>query len=300
MPFDSPVTNWSAVVKPIFDHNGKEIDPTIGRGVYRTDDDSLLAICGQNFKPVQHQDVLDPMLQTLHEQGYEVIERTGRSPSQRDFYDLKGQRGAFISTALQANGAIMRSDIVVGDFTTPKGLGNDIMLRRFTALNSHDGTYAVKSSAGYFRLACMNGMVNEKFSASTYGKHTSNFSIEALKRSILTAADMMENDSERFGLYASTKLSIDRAEDFLKLTLAKLPLKANGEENFSQPLTLDILGRFKNEDQTVWGLLNAMTNWATHGDIRQGSGEVTSRTGRDDRVARALRSPQFDELLLAA
>lgn len=191
----------------------------------------------------------------------------------------------------------MRSDIVVGDFVTPKGLNNDIMLRRFTALNSHDGTYAVKSSAGYFRLACMNGMVNEKFSASTYGKHTSNFSIDALKRSIITAADMMENDSERFGLYASTKLTVDRAEDFLKATLARLPLKANGDENYSEPLTLDILGRFKHEDQTVWGLLNAMTNWATHGEIRAGSGEVTARTGRDDRVARALRSPEFAGLM---
>lgn len=299
MPFDSPVNGWSAVVKPIFDHNGKEIDPTIGRGVYRTDDDSLLAICGQNFKPVQHQDVLDPMLQTLHEQGYEVVERTGRSPSQRDFYDLKGQRGAFISTALQDNGAIMRSDIVVGDFTTPKGLGNDIMLRRFTALNSHDGTYAVKSSAGYFRLACMNGMVNEKFSASSYGKHTSNFSIDALKRSIITAADMMENDSERFGLYVKTKLTVDKAEDFLKATLAKLSPKPNGDENFSEPLVSDILRRFRDEDANVWGLYNAMTHWATHGEIRAGSGVVTSRTGRDDRVARAMRSAEFEELLAA-
>jgi hypothetical protein len=299
MPFDNPVTDWSAVVKPIFDHTGKEIDPTIGRGVYRTDDDSLLAICGQNFKPVQHQDVLEPMLQTLHDQGYEIQERTNRAPHQRDFYDLKGQRGAFVNTQMQANGAIMRSDIVVGDFTTPKGLGNDILLRRFTALNSHDGTYAVKSSAGYFRLVCMNGMVNEKFSASSYGKHTSNFSIDALKRSIMTAAEMMENDGERFGLYAGTRLSIDKAEDFLKATLAKLPLKANGDENYSEPLTLNILGLFKNEDQTVWGLLNAMTNWATHGDIRQGSGVVTSRTGRDDRVARAMRSTDFEQLLAA-
>jgi hypothetical protein len=143
----------------------------------------------------------------------------------------------------------------------------------------------------------MNGMVNEKFSASTYGKHTSNFSIDALKRSIITAADLMENDSERFGLYAKTRLTVDKAEDFIKATLAKLPLKANGDENYSEPLTLDILGRFKNEDQTVWGIYQAMTHWATHGEVRAGSGEVTARTGRDDRVARAMRSQEFEKLI---
>lgn len=300
MPYDA--LNFHAEVRPIYDADGREIPAEIGRGVYRSDTGAAIATCGANFKPVQHQDVIDPMLQTLKDQGYEIVERPA---GRRDLYDLKGQRGAFVDTRTQDNGAIMRSDIIVGDFIEPTGRthylqqGPDTMLRRFTALNSHDGTYAVKATSGYYRLLCLNGMMDPQFTAQSYGKHTSGFSIDALRRQIMMAAEMMETDAERFGLYARTRLSAVQAEEFLKGTLAKLPPLPTGEPAWSKPLAQEILRRFEAEDQTVWGLLNAMTAWATHGDLRANAGEITARTGRDGRVAQALRSRDFARLIAA-
>jgi hypothetical protein len=306
MPLDFGTLDWTAEVRPLYDAQGREIPPGVVRGVYRSDTDQCIASCGADFKPVQHQDVLDPMLQTLKDQGYDIVERS--TPDQRSLYDLKGQRGAFASFATQDDGAIMRADIIVGDFIDLAkvtghgylGRDSDVMLRRFTALNSHDGTYAVRTTNGYFRVLCLNGLMDPTFTASSYGKHTLGFNVEALKANILRAATLMETDAEKFGLYARTRLSMKQAEEYLKGTLAKLPDTPTGEEAWSKPLVEDILRRFKDEDATVWGLMNAMTNWATHGDLRANAGAITARTGRDERVARAMRAPLFKQLLVQA
>ena len=295
-------TNFNAVVRPIYDMHGNEIPAEMGRGVYRDDTREMLSICGRSYKPVQHADVLDPLLQTLKDQGYEIVER---NPDKRALYDLAGQRGAFGSVQTQDNGAIMRADVIIGDFIQPTGRssyleqGPDTMLRRYTALNSHDGSLAVKVTNGYMRLVCMNGMMDPQFVATTYGKHTANFNTDTLKENILRAADMMENDAETFGKYARTPLTIAQAEDFLKRTMAKLPDKPNGEPHFSEPKLQKLLQQFRREDQTVWGLLQSMTWWATHGDMRSTSGEVTGRLRRDAEVAQTMRSNDFAHLIAA-
>lgn len=300
MPYDG--IDFNAVIRPILDMDGKPIPEEMARGVYREDTGQVLAVCGKSYKPVQHRDVLDPMLQTLHEQGYEIRER---NPDKRSLYDLQGQRGAFASIQTQDNGAVMRADVIIGDFVKPTGRtsyldqGPDTMLRRFTALNSHDGSLAVKVTNGYMRLICMNGMMNPQFVATTYGKHTANFNTDALKQQVLMAASMMENDAELFGRYARTPLTIEQAETFLKGTMAKLPNKPNGEPHFSEPKLQKLLRRFHHEDQTVWGLLQAMTAWATHGDLRASSGEVTGRLRRDAEVAQTMRSNEFQKLIAA-
>jgi hypothetical protein len=294
--------NFNAVVRPIFDQNGNEIAPEIGRGVYRDDNDHLMSICGSAFQPVQHVDVIDPMLQTLKDQGYEIIEREG---DRRDLYDLKGHRGAFVKVTTQNDGAIMRADVITGDFVQPTGRqsymdqGPDTMLRRYTALNSHDSTYAVKTTNGYMRLICMNGMMNPLFVASSYGKHTTNFNPASLREQIIMGAKLMENDGETFGKYATTKLSLSQAEEFLKRTLAKLPNKPNGEPHYSEPKVQTILRKFHGEDQTVWGLVNAMTAWATHDDMKGKAGEITGRVNRDGQVGSAMRSHDFADLIAA-
>lgn len=302
MAFDS--LDFTAEVRPLYDAAGEEIPGNIVRGVYRSDTGQVIASCGANFKPVQHRDVVDPMLQTLHDQGYEVIER---APEVRSLYDLKGQRGAFATVQTQGGGAIMRADIIVGDFIDLAkvtghgylGHGSDVMLRRFTALNSHDGTYAVRATSGYFRLLCLNGLMDPSFTANSYGKHTSNFSVEALRRQIVTAAELMEGDAERFALYAKTRLGIPEAAELLRKTLAALPDKPTGEANWSEALVNEILRRFGQEDATVWGLVAAMTAWATHGEMRTNAGQITGRVDRDSRVARTMRSPEFKRLIAA-
>lgn len=294
--------NFTASVAPILDQAGREIPAELGRGVYREDTGELMSICGPHYKPVQHMEVLMPHLEELDSQGYVIEER---APSQRALYDLAGKKGAFVTTKLVDGGAVLRADIITGDFIEPTGKssylknGPDTMLRQHLVLNSHNQKYAVSSTTRYCRLICMNGIVKPTFSVRAVGKHTLNFNIEGLRQQILKAVVAMEEDAELFGLYATTRLSVVQAEEFVKATFAKLPNKPNGDSHFSDPLLQTILRYFQHEEQTVWGLVQALTYWATHDPMKGGSNEVTGRLSRDQKVAQAMRSGEFKKLLAA-
>jgi hypothetical protein len=303
MPFDRPAAlQWNAVVREIRDFNGKPIPADIARGVYRDDTDEILSTCGPNFKPIQHGDVLDPVLQTLKDQGYEIQERAA---TKSNFYDLKGQKGAFVAVEEAKTGSIVRATVITGDFTQPTGpsmflpAGPPTLLRRYQVLNSHDSTYAAQVALSYLNLVCMNGMVREDFSAVQKAKHTFGFSIAAFKAKVLGAAEMMERDTERFKLYVKTPLNRDKAIDFLRKTLAKQPDKPNGDPHWSEPLVNRILEFFGREPQTVWGLYQAMTAWATHGEMKSNANQLTGRIGRDEQIARSMRAPEFKQLTAA-
>ena len=292
--------NFNADVRDIYDINGKPVPRELGRGVYRDDTNELMAVCGPNFVPVQHRDVLDPILQRFEKQGYKLEERT--SASQHALYDLQGKKGAFVSTKLADNGAVMRSDIILGDFIRPTGRarylseGEDTNFFRISVLNSHNGKLAVRANTSYLRLLCMNGMTQPHFSAGTYGKHTMGFSVKGMQAQLTTAMNMMEADADRFGLWARTKITVKQAEEMLKKTLAKLPNKANGDENYSESLVNKILERFRQEDQTVWGLFNAATWWQTHSDFKAGSNRLTATLGREGKVASMIRSKEWSSI----
>jgi hypothetical protein len=294
--------NFNAVVNDVFDMNGKRIDPELGRGVYRDDTGELLSICGPHFKPVQHREVLEPIFEDLDKQGMTLEVRV---PDQRALYDLAGRDGAFISPSVTDNGAVMRTDIIVGDFIRPTGAssymekGPDTMLRKISVLNSHNQKLAATSAQSWCRVICMNGIVRPDFSVKAYGKHTLNFNIEAFKKKVQMAAEAMSGDADLFGKYARTKLNVKQAEEFIQKTFAKLPNKPNGDAHFSERMVSDILIRFAKEDQTVWGLVQALTEWSTHGEMKANADPLLGRIGREEKVATTLRSSLFDELLAA-
>lgn len=300
MPFDA--LNWEAEIRPLFDVNGDRVPPEIGRGVYRSDTDDIIGIAGPHTKLVQHHDVVDPVLQTLKDQGYEIKERL---PGRRDLEDLRGHKGAFVNFAEAKTGAVMKATIITGDFTRPTGPssflpdGPPTLFREYNALNSHDSTYAAQMASRYKNVVCMNGLTREDFSATVKGKHTSGFSIEAFKRQILMSAEMMERDTQVFERYIKTPLTHVQAEAFIKATIAKLKDKPGGEPNWSEPLRAKLLDLFAREPKTVWGLYMAMTYWATHGDLKGNSVELTARIGRDERVAQSMRTSTFKQLLAA-
>jgi hypothetical protein len=304
MPFDLQTLDWVAEVRPIYDELGYEIAPEIGRRLVRSDNGATLATCGPNFSPIQHQDVLDPVMQTLHEQRYEFIQR---APNRRDLEDLRGQRGAFVTTQFAKNGGIMRTSIITGDFINPTGPssflpdGPPTCFRQYDILNSHTGDYAAMLDLRYLVLKCMNGLASQQFTAKIKAKHTSGFSMKAFQAKVLAAADMMETDTARFERYIKTPLTRDQAETYFKATIARLPDDEKTQEaRWSGRLVDDLLERFDNAPQSVWGAYMAMTEWATHGPLRENAEDLTSRVGRDERVARATRTEQFSQLLEAA
>lgn len=289
---------FNVFAAPLFDQSGNKIDERVVRGVYRDDTNEVIATCGASFKPVQHHQALDPVLDYFDAAGYAIEER---KPTRHGLHDLKGKRGVFLSTGFAKNGAVMRTDIITGDFIEPTGTsgyldqGPDTMLFKISVLNSHDGSLAVHINTSYERLICMNGLTRPSFKAGIYGKHTQNFSIEAMKRQIDNALSAMETDADTFGLWATTGLSEDKAAEVLKATIAKQ--QARGQEpSFSERFVTAILNRFAQEDQTVWGLYQAVTWWQTHAETKANANALTTLINREGRVAQMLRSPQWKEL----
>lgn len=289
---------FTAKVEPIYDEYGQKVSTEIGQRVVRDDTNQTIAMCGPNFHPVQHRDILDPITDWFAENGYAV---QTRDHSRHALYDLKGQKGAWIQHGFARNGAVMRTDIITGDFITPTGRtsyldqGPDTMLFKISVLNSHNGSLAVRALTSYERLICMNGMTSTQFSAGVYGKHTANFSLKAMTAQIENALNGMEYDAERFGLWAAKKITHEVAETMLKRTIARLP-KQGGKEHHSQPLVTKILDRFRHEDQTVWGLFQAVTWWQSHGEMKQGAIPLTTRLGRENKVAAMLSSRAWQEV----
>ena len=292
---------FNAVVSDVFDKNGKRIDPNIARGVYRDDTEELLSICGPTFKPVQHREVLEPLFERLDKQGMSLEVRS--NASRNALYDLAGKKGAFVDVEVTDNGAVMRTKITTGDFIQPTGAsqylesGPDTMLAVYDTVNSHNGKLAARSNCSYNRLICMNGIVRPAFTAKAYGKHTTNFNVDAFMAQVSAQVEAMAADPDLFGKYATTPCNVKQAEVFLQKTFAKLPNKANGDPHFSERLVVEILALFAREDQTVWGLVQALTAWSTHGDMRKNADPVLGRLGREEKVAKTMRSSLFDKLV---
>lgn len=293
---------FTAEVQPIYGVDGKPIYSDIARGVYRDDTNECIAVCGPNFKPVQHYEIIDPILHHFDALGYDL---EVRKPGKRDLYDLKGRKGAFITRDYAHNGAVMRTNIITGDFITPTGAsrymesGPDTMLFKTSILNSHNGSLAVRVITSYERVICMNGMTRPDFAAGVYGKHTSNFSLRAMTAQIENALNGMHQDADTFGRWAKKRINREIAETMLQKTLAKQQAR-NGNPPYSERLINLILDRFAHEDQTVWGLYNAVTWWQSHHTVSESSTPLTTTINRETRVAKMLRSDEWIDLAGAA
>jgi hypothetical protein len=302
MPLDMMnAIDFEVETRPIYSPEG-EIDPQFGRGVYRTDTNELLSVCGPAYHPVQYGEILDPVFSALDEMGYELEERKA---SQHALYDLQGKKGAWISSETTDNGAVMKTTIITGDFIEPTGAGlymdqgPDTNFFQIDVLSSHNSKLATRVGTKYLRVRCMNGMTSELFGVSAYGKHTANFKMNDLTGSIGRAIEGMATDADRFGLYAKTFITYDEASEFIKRTIGKQQKPKFLKEITRQVVSTHdkIMELFTKEDRTVWGLYNAMTNWQTHGDMKKSADEITGRLGREAKVATTLRSNEWANLI---
>lgn len=308
MPLDiTTAFEWTAEVRPMFDQNGNEVDSNIGRLITRSDDGTPLAVAGPNFAPIQHQDVVAPVLEALRETGITEFHRREKFGA-TDLYDLKGKSGAFIQTIFSKNGGIMRTIITTGNFIAPTGPssflpdGPPTCFQEYHILNSHTGTYSAQVDMRYRNIVCMNGLVRDNFHAAVRAKHTTKFNLDAFRAKIMMGAELMQTDTERFELYVKTELKADKAKELFMETIARLGKDPEDETKWvhSEALVKDLLERFAKEPQTVWGAYMAMTEWATHGSLKENSDVITARVTRDQRVSAALRSRMFKRMLEAA
>lgn len=295
--------NFEVEVAPVYGPDGKPIDERKVRGIYRTDTGQCLASCGPHYKPIQNAIVLDGILEKVEKDGYDIHISDG-DHTQRQLYDIVGKKGVIVKPQLNdEGGAVLRVDMIFGDFTEVKGAGarsQDILLAKATALNSHDQSLSAQVVTGTERVICLNGMTRMIAQNAARAKHTLHVDIEALQAKIAMGVAAMADDTERFELYARTKVTVDQAAHFFRTTIARLSPTVTGEEQWSRSLVETLLMLFDKEGMpTLWGVINAMTAWSTHGERRANANALTTKVARESRVARAMQATEFEDLLAA-
>lgn len=251
------------------------VDSDIQQAVVREDTGQVLATVGPRYEITRHKDAFDAISQALLESGM----------------DLTGME---VRDGLYENGSRARRTIIIPQIHVEPAVG-DRMHFKLDAFNSVDGRWAFRNEFGYYRLACLNGMVTAEFAAGIYAKHTSVIDVEAISKRLQTALEMVEKDEATFAAWTKIKVSEAQAGWFFAQTLAKVARRGM-EDDVNKTLHARLMSRFNAERATVYGLWNAMTAWSSHEPIPRGA-EHNVRLNREQAVARAMGSRQFGEII---
>lgn len=276
--------------RPLMLPDGTMLPTNMGMAVVRKDTDEPICVRPADVKLVDHKVVVDAFASAIPK-GYDIVEMSGPGAVR----DLAGRKAVGIYGEVSENGAVFRGSLVFGDFVEVPSTycdlsgKSDINLARVDVYNSHNGSLAVQAQMSYLRLLCMNGMVRPHGAATAYGRHTKSLNIEAWKRKFENMGDMLMSDAETFAAMARTRITYDEAKSFLAKNVARYGKKADGSDKVSDRLLNTILEHWHfREEHTVWGLYNALTHWATHGEAREGSDRLTTVINRERRIAPAV------------
>jgi len=124
-------------------------------------------------------------------------------------------------------------------------------------------------------------------------RHTSSaMKIEQMIASIERGLESFFRDEVTFRRWVGKSVYERDVERLLKKTIAYVDdEKREPEERFNQRLYGEIMERYESEPNTIWGVYNALTNWATHFESRGAAHNVTR--DRHNRVAKLMRSEQW-------
>jgi hypothetical protein len=205
-----------------------------------------------------------------YDQSFTVLERA---------IELSGLdvRGLMTRTEFSHNGARCFRSYLFPAIGVDLGNEDKISLQ-ILALDSYDGTYSSSVASGGWRHICLNGCL--------FGR-----TIEQLKvRHVEGGAQRYQNAVDKVVLAAEAFVNMEpRIKRWREVELFPSDLKKLLEEmpQITDRLRDHFVSRFvtEAEEQTLYGLWNVLTAWAT----RDG-GSAQSRVDRDRRVAAMVES----------
>ena len=217
--------------RPIFIGKGDEVlrAPQV-KAIWNNKSDCLVKVLSSGYVPVQHQQTFTPIIEGLRMAGYEnVFARV---------YETRCK-------------AVM--EIAVPQATLIPKDGKEIFVG-FRAVNSFDGTTAVRLEGFGMRLCCQNQMILKNLLGSARVKHFGNAAkIQGQIQNVLFGlTEKLPALTEKIDLAIERPLDSQTARAVLeKLKVPKKPLER-------------ILTNFELEEGSVWRLFNSMTSYATH------------------------------------
>jgi hypothetical protein len=156
-----------------------------------------------------------------------------------------------------------------------KKVGNDTIKRWTTAINSFDGSSALKWGSTGTTISCSNTFASASRDMQSSVKHTVNMR-EVVERSlrILERVETEENSLfEIFSKMADTKASKETVQHIIKMvssvdvtkkeSVAKKDYSTRAI-NTAQDLTRSIVNEMSYKEDSLWGLFSGVTHFTTH------------------------------------
>ena len=209
----------------------------------RTDTNEYLATHSLQYRPVLHNDVVNPVMN--------ILDRISM-----DYH---------VNVRLHDNGALMVAKFTCRDILIKDPSLNDYIAYQITLRNSYNGMWSVMINAYGLRMFCMNECTTPDKIANFKLKHNGifNYNFEHLEHSL----DVFRSNETRFHQWYHTRVyETDAIKLFNKLTYTPKPTVDGRYRNETQFANLmQHWGNYRhNIGENKWGLYNAVTHWISH------------------------------------
>lgn len=202
------------------------------KAIVRPDSGKVLGMVRKNYTLVPHRQALEPVINRLGQEGWDVN-----------------------TVTLERQGAKAFIEMINKNNLVPVKV-NDLVAKRLTLLNSYDGSTSIRFEIGSFRLVCLNGLVRPSGQFATMSfRHT---------------AEVLENISEASIMFDTQFKSM--IEDYMRLNekmvdseIAEVVInEAVGKRKLDHIKTLWAHGQGSDGRLNAWNLYNAITQYLTH------------------------------------
>ncbi len=198
------------------------------RAVYRSDTKKVIAVVGADYHLISHKKVLDQLEGTLP--------------------ILTGTRK--ISLCKQGNYMFANYESNKIDSAEPRK--GDIVKFGIQIFNSYNGRLPLGMRLYALRLKCLNGMTSPQSISSLHVRHIEGANIVGAREVFMKKIEAFQKFSPIWTKWANTKCPKGRMDTFLKSYLNK-----GAREIVENKYVAD-------QDDTLWGLFNALTYFGTH------------------------------------
>lgn len=210
----------------------------------REDTGRILAIHGPGYRLLEHGELLDAIEGVIADSRLNLEGRT-------------------TTVRVSHHGARMYAET---EFPAEQVMvqGDDPVCLRVIVVNSYDGSSAVRLLVGAFRLVCSNGMIiGEKYMDHRF-RHTRSLETGRFAAALHEGIGDYREATRLWRAWAGTPLDWHGARALLE-----------DVTEFSEKRRDEILDEFGPSGgigaTTLWDFYNALTHWATHGEIARGN-----------------------------
>ena len=236
--------NWRVNKSPLYLADGTE---TGFFGLVRQDTNHTFSTCKDSYIPFQNDQLAELVYQVSKHSGYEM--HAGGS----------FQQGSKVFIQLNTN----EISSIGANKTKVKGF--------VTALNSHDGSMALKWGSSNITICCQNTFYSASRQLANSIKHTTNINARVME-SLRQIENVMEDEKYIFSKYLNWSTVAATKENIAEVigAITNVDINSNSKEisaiarNKTNILAGDIAHQMAEKGETLWGLFSGVTKYTTH------------------------------------